>query len=370
MTIYKFFTALILAFTFAVACSLEEDPVNSGAPIQSLYALEIFEFQSKSFLKLESSALQFITAFELDGKSENYAFKASREAFPIVMEDDQGGLWNVFGQCISGPYNGSQLKPATATLAYWFSWINLFSVYSFNGIMKENASYIIDDPGWNIPTEFVNQGAKFDAIPSIDNPLFDHVSFKDALVSYDFLREDDKVIVVSLNGETKVYPIKILDHHEIVNDILGEIPIVISYAPYTGSPSVHMRRIDEQNRSFGVSGQIYMNNMLMFDRETGSFWCQMLNRAVTGSMIDKELELVSFILTDWSTWMNAEDEYLVLSENQGFDLDYRTPKFDNYIARDSFLPFEVPVIDDRQLNKALIFGISLANEVRLYTPPH
>lgn len=370
MSLSKILITSILAVTLMVACSTEGDSVITESPIQSLYDLEIFEFKSERFLKLESSTLNFIITFELDGKSESFTFKASREAFPVVMEDEEGGLWNVFGECISGPYNGSQLKPATATLAYWFSWINHFQIYSFNGIMKENASYDIDDPGWNIPTEFVNQGAKFDAIPSIDNPLFDVVSFKDALVDYDFLREDDKVIVVSLDGETKVYPIKVLDQHEIVNDVLGELPIVVSYAPYTGSPAVHIRRINGEDRSFGVSGQIYMNNMLMFDRETGSFWSQLLNRAVTGSMIGTELEPVSFILTNWSSWMNAADEYMVLSENQGFDLDYRTPKFDNYIARDTFLPFDVPVIDDRQLNKALIYGISSANEVRLYTPPH
>ncbi|MGA0233261.1 MAG: DUF3179 domain-containing (seleno)protein [Saprospiraceae bacterium] len=371
MPISKFIISLILAITLAVACSPEDEFIDSNnAPVQSLYTLDTFQFKSQRFLKIESSTLPFIIAFELDGKSESYAFKASREAFPVVMEDEQGGLWNVFGECISGPYSGSKLNPATGTLAYWFSWINLFPSYTFNGIVKENASYQINDPAWNISTEFVNEGAKFDAIPSIDNPLFDMISFKEALLSYDFLREDDKVIVVSLNGETKIYPVKILDHHEIVNDIIGEVPVVISYAPYTGSPSVHRRRIDGQDRSFGVSGQVYMNNILLFDRETGSFWSQLLNRAVVGSMIGKELEVVSFIMTDWSTWMNAEDAYTVLSENQGFDLDYRTPKFDSYMARDSFLPFDVPVFDEAQANKALIYGLSIDEEVQLFTPPH
>ena len=352
-----------------IACSNDDPVVEGPTVIPSQYDVERIEFQSRTFLKVESNAFGFINIFELEGALVDHSFQPSSEIYPIILEDEEGGHWNTFGECINGPFKGQRLTATNATYAYWFTWINLFESYSLNNDLKQNATYPLDDPDWTIPTDYVNEGALFDAIPSIDDPVFEMVTFKESLEEYDFLAEDDPVIVASLNGETKVYPIKILDHHEIVNDFLGGEPIVVGYAPYTGSPSVHLASYKNVDYTFGVSGQVYMNNMLLFDRQTFSFWSQLLNRVVSGQLIDGELEPVSFIQVEWSTWMNAADEYLILSEDQNFEKDYRTPKFDNYVANDSFLPFDVPVMDDTQLNKKLFYGLGVDGEVLLFDKP-
>ncbi|NNE26224.1 MAG: DUF3179 domain-containing protein [Saprospiraceae bacterium] len=366
---YYLYIILILS-ALILTCCTEDEPTGSGPnQIPSLYDVERFEFQSKTFLKVESNAYGFVIIFELTDEMANHTFEASVEIFPSILKDEEGGHWNIFGECISGPFEGQRLKATNATYAYWFTWINLFENYWFNGEIKMNNPIPVDDPSWNISTDYVNEGAIFDAIPSIDDPQFETLSFKECLENYNFLSENDLVIVASLNGETKVYPIKILDHHEIVNDLLGGEPIVVSYAPYTGSPAVHLGNYKNEEYTFGVSGQVYMNNMLLFDRQTFSFWSQLLNRVVTGELLGAELQPVSFVQLKWGTWKNAADNYTILSEDQGFEKDYRTPKFDNYIANDSFIPFDVPVADDSQLNKSLFYGLSIANEVRLYQEP-
>ena len=359
-----FFICIIL-----FSCTKDAPVVNNPEEILSLYKLEKFQFQNRSFIKIGSDVYNFIIIFELEDDLKDHNFEASLEMFPNVITDEYGGYWNTFGDCISGPLAGRKLKATNSTFAYWFTWINLFSKYSLNEVVSENASYPLDNPLWNIPTTFVNEGAKFDAIPSIDNPVFDEISFKESLIDYNFLNEEDQVIVASNNGETKVYPVKILDHHEIVNDNLGGEKLVISYAPYTGSPAVHKSQYKNVNYSFGVSGKVYMNNMLLFDRETLTFWSQLLNRAVNGPLLDAALEPVSFILVDWSIWKNAADEYTILSEEQGFNKDYRTPKFDNYIANDTFLPFDVPNKDNSHLNKSVFYGLGLGDEVLLFDKP-
>lgn len=96
--------------------------------------------------------------------------------------------------------------------------------------------------------EILRGGPPKDGIPAVTDP--DTVAVGDA----DFLREDDRIVAVEMEGEARAYPIRMLNWHEIVNDELGGVPIAVIYCPLCDSVSVVDRRIEDETLTFGVSG--------------------------------------------------------------------------------------------------------------------
>ena len=126
--------------------------------------------------------------------------------------------------------------------------------------------------------QIVSGGPPPDGIPSIDNPKF--VSVADATK---FLQDSDLVLGVSLNGETRAYPLLILVWHEIVNDKVGGIPMTVTYCPLCFTAQVFNRTIDRKAVEFGTSGKLYNNNLVMYDRLSGSLWSQALGEGIVGT---------------------------------------------------------------------------------------
>jgi Protein of unknown function (DUF3179) len=112
------------------------------------------------------------------------------------------------------------------------------------------------------------------------------------------------VVGVELNGESRAYPLNVLsrpDHH-ILNDTLGGQPIVVTWCGLCQSPLVYSRKVDGQTLTFFVSGELYLENMVMKDVETDSDWPQMLGEAMRGKLMGKTLEQVPSVWTDWKSW--------------------------------------------------------------------
>jgi len=130
-------------------------------------------------------------------------------------------------------------------------------------------------------------GPPKDGIPSIDNPVFTNA--KDA----NFMSDSDTVIGLDINGETKAYPLFILVWHEIVNDIVSDTPVSVTYCPLCYTNQVFERIIDGKTVEFGTSGKLYNSNLLMYDRLTESYWSQALGMAVTGELTGYELDYSS-----------------------------------------------------------------------------
>ena len=131
-------------------------------------------------------------------------------------------------------------------------------------------------------------GPPKDGIPSVDNPVF--VNAEDA----NFMSDSDTVIGLDINGETKAYPLFILVWHEIVNDIVSDTPVSVTYCPLCYTNQVFERIIDGKTVEFGTSGKLYNSNLLMYDRLTESYWSQALGMAVKGELTGYELDLVPF----------------------------------------------------------------------------
>ncbi len=177
----------------------------------------------------------------------------------------------------------------------------------------------------NIPTEAIFDGGPGrDGIPALNLP--ETVRNQDAL----FMGERDRVLGVEVNGEARAYPLFILWRHEVVNDTLGGVPILVSYCPLTGSGIVFDPDVGGEIKNFGVSGLLYENNLVMFDRQTESLWNQMLLGANCGPERGAELTRAPVVETTWEHWRRTHELTTVLTTNTGYDINYGAYPYGDY----------------------------------------
>jgi len=135
--------------------------------------------------------------------------------------------------------------------------------------------------------EVLSGGPPRDGIPSIDDPQF--VSLAEASARY---TAKEPVIGVEINGEAKAYPLQILTWHEIANDTIGGVPVAVTYCPLCNAAIVFDTRVDGVTHDFGVSGRLRKSDMIMYDRQTESWWQQFNGDALTGVHAGKKLKKV------------------------------------------------------------------------------
>ena len=170
--------------------------------------------------------------------------------------------------------------------------------------------------------EFFSGGVPRDGIPSIDDPEFETVAEADA-----WLTPFDPLMVFEHNGIVKGYPLQILLWHEIVNDTIGDLPILVTYCPLCNTAVVSSRRIDGTVYDFGTSGLLRGSNLVMYDRQTESWWQQFTGEALVGDMIGTTLE---FFPSFHIAWAQFKEEYpggLVLSRDTGYAPPYGTTPY-------------------------------------------
>lgn len=164
--------------------------------------------------------------------------------------------------------------------------------------------------GWLVPFEdIVHTGESKDQISSIDDPQF--VSVQDSDWS-----DDAVMYVYHHNGITKVYPQSLLDGHEIVNDMIDDHYFTITYCPITGSGMCWNRRINNRITEFGVSGILYNENLVPYDRNTNSYWSQMKMQSIYGQLKGSIPEHNLLIQTFFFTVKTIFSDALVLSNKQ------------------------------------------------------
>ncbi len=174
-------------------------------------------------------------------------------------------------------------------------------------------------------SELLSGGPPKDGIPSIDNPQF--VSVSEAATWID---EREPVMWLEHGGETRVYPLQILMFHELVNDRIGDLPILVSYCPLCQSAIVFDRRVDGTLYQFGVSGMLRNSDMVMYDRTTDSLWQQLTGEAIVGELTGARLEVVPSRLTDFGAVKRNRPEARVLSRRTGAIRPYGSSPYVGY----------------------------------------
>lgn len=217
-----------------------------------------------------------------------------------------------------------------------------------------------------IPTDFLADGGPgVDGIPALTNPPL--VGPTDATAAY--VRPTDRVIGLLVGDEAIAVPVNIGWWHEIVNLDIGGLNLAVSYCPLTGS-SLVFERLGSGQAAFGVSGLLFMNNLVMYDR-TGSpsLWPQMARGARCGSRAGTQLPLFPAVEMTWASWLALHPETRVVSSSTGHSRDYRQYPYGDYEREDNaFLLAPVPRIDGRRPPKERVLGIVLESGDGLAIP--
>jgi hypothetical protein len=200
--------------------------------------------------------------------------------------------------------------------------------------------------------EILDGGPGKDGIPALVDPIF--TSHEDARTS-----DDTQVIYLERNGVERLYPYNILVWHEIVNDIVGGMPLIITFCPLCGSAIVYEATVDDQVLEFGVSGYLYESNMIMYSREDPeTLWSQSLGRAIVGDRLGQELEHYPFELLDYGDAKSRYPTAFVLSSDTGHSRNYDDNPYSGYEDTEE-LTFPVSNTDARFPAKELFYIIPL-----------
>ena len=173
-----------------------------------------------------------------------------------------------------------------------------------------------------------------DGIPAINNPKFTNI------INSNTHNETRGILFNSTDKtKSKFYPYSILVWHEIVNDVVDETPISITFCPLCDSGIVFDRRVDGEVLNFGVSGLLYESNLLMYDNETESLWSQALGESVVGHYTGTKLTILPLQVITFKELKAKYPDAQVLSTDTGFQRDYTNTPYSGYAdSEDTYFP--------------------------------
>lgn len=181
--------------------------------------------------------------------------------------------------------------------------------------------------------ELLPGGPPRDGIPALTDPPFV------VAPAARFMKDQDRVIGIHLNGVAKAYPIRILNWHEIVNDRFAGRPIAVTYCPLCYSGVAFDAELHGKRQEFGVSGLLYNSDVVLYDRDTESLWSQLLGEAISGPLAGSRLEPIPSTHTTWREWRARHPDTLVLSPDTAHRRDYDRDVYADYArSRDVVFP--------------------------------
>lgn len=209
-----------------------------------------------------------------------------------------------------------------------------------------------------VPVDQIHHGGVTrDAIPALDTPKFTDPG------SAGFLGGDDRVLGIYRHGLARAYPVKIMNHHEIVNDRYVDNEILVSFCPLCGTGIAFA--VDGKHGGFGVSGLLFNSDVLMYDRNTESLWSQILGQAISGPAKGSRLTVIPISHTTWKDWHARHPETTVLSIETGFSRDYDRDPYRNY-ASSRRVWFPVANTDRRFGPKSVVIGLEVDGVFKAY----
>jgi len=201
----------------------------------------------------------------------------------------------------------------------------------------------------SIPLDKVLDGGPGkDGIPALTNPKF--VDINEAEKS---IKDDIDGLVVSVGNTVKFYPYSIMVWHEIVNDVVGDKPLVVTFCPLCGSAIVF-----DTDDQFGVSGKLYESNLLMYDRETESLWSQSIGTAVVGDRTGEKLTIYPSQVLSFKVFKEKWPNGKVMSTNTGFGRNYDLYPYGDYNNNDDIF-FPISIEDTRLPSKEIMYVVNV-----------
>src|ERR671935_2063978 len=165
--------------------------------------------------------------------------------------------------------------------------------------------------------EILSGGPPKDGIPALDHPHFVGVRDADR-----WLAPHEPVIALQVGDDARAYPVQILVWHEIVNDTVGGVPIAVSYCPLCNTAIAFERTVDGRVLDFGTTGRLRFSNLIMYDRQTETWWQQATGTAIAGELTGTQLVFRPAAIIAWSDFKAAHPSGQVLSRETGFQRAY------------------------------------------------
>ena len=192
-------------------------------------------------------------------------------------------------------------------------------------------------------TEFQSGGPGKDGIPALDDPTF--LPVDDAT----FLEAEEPVIALDVNGDARAYPIQVLIWHEIANDVVGGVPVAVTFCPLCNTAIVFDRRVGGRTLDFGTTGNLRNSDLVMYDRQTESWWQQFGGRALVGTLTGRKLAQLPSRIVSWSDFRREHPDGRVLSRETGYDRPYGRNPYVGYDDVESPPFFPARHADDDRL---------------------
>lgn len=173
--------------------------------------------------------------------------------------------------------------------------------------------------------EIMSGGPRKDGIPAIDNPKF--------IMQYQaarWLNPQEPVIAVEINGVARAYPIQILIWHEIVNDELNGKHISVTFCPLCNASLVFDRNVDGEILDFGTTGRLRYSDLIMYDRQTESWWQQLTGEGLVGEYAGQRLKTINSYIVSFQEFRKAYPNSLVLSRGTGHAREYGMNPYRGY----------------------------------------
>ncbi len=213
--------------------------------------------------------------------------------------------------------------------------------------------------------EVVWGGVTVDGIPALVDPKLIPAS------QATYLTDTEPVFGVAFGGEARAYPLRILDWHEMANDVVGGVPFALAYCTLCGAGVAYDRRVGDEVLTFGSSGLLMRSNKLMYDRASNSLWNQLTGRAVVGVRASgetvPELKLLPIVLTSWSEWKRKNPKTTVLGLDTGFDREYFLgAAYGQYFASPETM-FRTPSLAKGERAKEQLFVVRIEGVERAYS---
>lgn len=186
--------------------------------------------------------------------------------------------------------------------------------------------------------EILSGGPPKDGIPSIDRPVFKPVS---AIID---LPDREPVIGFRVGDDIRAYPLRILMWHEIVNDVVGGLPVAVTFCPLCNTAIVFDRRAGGRVLEFGTTGKLRFSDLVMYDRQTESWWQQFLGEAIVGEMTGTRLAMLPARIESFAKFRDRAPNGKVLVPG---DSQSRRYGMNPYVRYDSSL---VPFLYRGELN--------------------
>ena len=184
--------------------------------------------------------------------------------------------------------------------------------------------------------EFTSGGPPKDGIPSVDKPVF-----VDTATAGKWIKKVEPVIALKMGDDARAYPLQIMMYHEIVNDVVDGKPVAVTFCPLCNASIVFDRTVNGSVLDFGTTGRLRLSDLVMYDRQTESWWQQFNGVGLLGEYNEVRLEQINSQIVSFADFVSAFPDGKVLSRDTGYQRSYGRNPYAGYdnINNNPFLFF-------------------------------